>query len=92
MGAQGYTRLPHSGGSASVPADSRRLTKAGSALAHTPADEATIGRIFCQKSGRCVASPIRVFGDIDLAEDAVQEALQWANEETPPAQRRRTTR
>ena len=36
--------------------------------------EAAIGRIFREESGRSVAALIGVFGDIDLAEDAVQEA------------------
>ena len=52
-------------------------------------DEARIGRIFREESGRSVASLIRVFGDIDLAEDAVQEAFtvalqQWPEAGVPP--------
>jgi RNA polymerase sigma-70 factor (ECF subfamily) len=35
-------------------------------------DEAAIGRIFREESGRSVAALIRAFGDIDAAEDAVQ--------------------
>ena len=35
-------------------------------------DEAEVGRIFREESGRSVAALIRVFGDIDVAEDAVQ--------------------
>jgi RNA polymerase sigma-70 factor (ECF subfamily) len=38
-------------------------------------DDAAIGRIFREESGRSVAILIRIFGDIDLAEDAVQEAF-----------------
>jgi len=38
-------------------------------------DETEIGRIFREESGRSVASLIRLFGDIDVAEDAVQEAF-----------------
>jgi len=34
-------------------------------------DEAAVGRIFREESGRSVAALIRVFGDIDVAEDAV---------------------
>jgi RNA polymerase sigma-70 factor (ECF subfamily) len=41
-------------------------------------DEGEIGRIFRQESGRSVAALIRVFGDIDLAEDAVQDAFSIA--------------
>jgi len=56
----------------------------------TPAlNEAAIGRIFREESGRCVAALIRVFGDIDVAEDAVQEAfavalLKWPGNGLPP--------
>ncbi|MGH2660794.1 MAG: RNA polymerase sigma factor, partial [Actinomycetota bacterium] len=41
-------------------------------------DEAEVGRIFREESGRSVATLIRVFGDIDVAEDAVQEAFAVA--------------
>jgi RNA polymerase sigma-70 factor (ECF subfamily) len=41
-------------------------------------DEALIGRLFREESGRSVATLIRIFGDIDLAEDAVQEAFTVA--------------
>ena len=52
-------------------------------------DEAEIGRIFREESGRSVAALIRVFGDIDVAEDAVQEAFavalrKWPGEGLPP--------
>jgi RNA polymerase sigma-70 factor (ECF subfamily) len=52
-------------------------------------DDALIGRIFREESGRSVASLIRVFGDIDLAEDAVQEAFalalrKWPADGLPP--------
>lgn len=52
-------------------------------------DEATIGRIFRAESGRSVAALIRFFGDIDVAEDAVQEAFaialrRWPGEGLPP--------
>ncbi len=46
-------------------------------------DEATVGRIFREESGRSVATLIRVFGDIDLAEDAVQEAFAVALDRWP---------
>ncbi len=39
---------------------------------------AAIGRTFREESGRSVATLIRVFGDIDIAEDAVQEAFTVA--------------
>jgi RNA polymerase sigma-70 factor (ECF subfamily) len=52
-------------------------------------DEALIGRIFREESGRSVATLIRIFGDIDLAEDAVQEAFalalrKWPDDGLPP--------
>ena len=52
-------------------------------------EESEIGRIFREEYGRSVASLIRVFGDIDLAEDAVQEAFtvalrKWSDDGFPP--------
>ncbi|MCA1837273.1 MAG: RNA polymerase sigma factor [Actinobacteria bacterium] len=52
-------------------------------------DEAEVGRIFREQSGRSVAALIRVFGDIDIAEDAVQEAFavamrKWPGDGLPP--------
>jgi len=41
-------------------------------------DDALIGRTFREESGRSVATLVRIFGDIDLAEDAVQEAFAVA--------------
>ncbi|MEU4295516.1 DUF6596 domain-containing protein [Kribbella sp. NPDC026596] len=53
------------------------------------ADREAIGRIFRAESGRCVAALIAMFGDIDLAEDAVQDAFaiavrRWPAEGMPP--------
>ena len=52
-------------------------------------DRAEIGRIFREEFGRSVAALIRTFGDIDLAEDAVQEAFavalrRWPGDGLPP--------
>jgi RNA polymerase sigma-70 factor (ECF subfamily) len=52
-------------------------------------DDALIGRIFREESGRSVAILIRICGDIDLAEDAVQEAFalalrKWPIDGLPP--------
>jgi RNA polymerase sigma-70 factor (ECF subfamily) len=53
------------------------------------ADAATIGQVFRENAGRSVAALIRVFGDIDLAEDTVQEAFaaalqRWPTDGLPP--------
>ena len=52
-------------------------------------DEAAVGRIFREESGRSLAALIRVFGDIDVAEDAVQDAFAtalrtWPRDGLPP--------
>jgi RNA polymerase sigma-70 factor (ECF subfamily) len=52
-------------------------------------DEATVGRIFREEYGRSVAALVRALGDIDLAEDAVQDAFavalgSWTREGLPP--------
>src|SRR5450432_3568702 len=51
---------------------------------------ADIERVFRAESGRAVASLVRVFGDIDIAEEAVQEAFEvavqrWAADGLPPS-------
>ena len=50
----------------------------GDVAAPRKLDEAEVGRIFREESGRSVAALIRVFGDIDVAEDAVQDAFAVA--------------
>jgi RNA polymerase sigma-70 factor (ECF subfamily) len=52
-------------------------------------DQPTVGRVFRESSGRSVATLIRIFGDIDVAEDAVQEAFtvalrRWPEDGLPP--------
>ena len=52
-------------------------------------DAAAISRIFREESGRSVATLIRTFGDIDVAEDAVQDAFaialrKWPIDGLPP--------
>src|SRR5919204_4755459 len=64
--------------------DSAMVSSARSKL-----DAAEVGRIFREESGRSVAALIRVFGDIDIAEDAVQEAFavalrKWSSDGPPP--------
>ncbi|MBW3657854.1 MAG: RNA polymerase sigma factor [Actinobacteria bacterium] len=46
-------------------------------------DAAAIGRVFREESGRSVATLVRIFGSIDLAEDAVQEAFVIASRKWP---------
>ena len=55
-----------------------------------PVDAAQIGRVFRNESGRAVASLVRFFGDIDIAEEAVQDAFEialkrWATGGLPPS-------
>jgi RNA polymerase sigma-70 factor, ECF subfamily len=47
------------------------------------ADATAIERAYRESSGRAVATLVRVFGDIDLAEEAVQEAFVVATERWP---------
>jgi RNA polymerase sigma-70 factor (ECF subfamily) len=48
-------------------------------------DAAALERTFRESSGRAVAILVRLFGDIDLAEEAVQEAFAIASERWPAA-------
>ncbi|HYK96892.1 MAG TPA: DUF6596 domain-containing protein [Candidatus Acidoferrales bacterium] len=47
------------------------------------ADTETLARIFREESGRVVATLVRLFGDIDIAEEMVQEAFLVASERWP---------
>jgi RNA polymerase sigma-70 factor (ECF subfamily) len=47
------------------------------------ADAIAVERAYRESSGRAVATLVRVFGDIDLAEEAVQEAFAVAAERWP---------
>jgi RNA polymerase sigma-70 factor, ECF subfamily len=52
--------------------------------------EIDIARVFREEHGRAVASLVRVFGDIDIAEEAVQDAFatavqRWPEEGLPPS-------
>jgi RNA polymerase sigma-70 factor, ECF subfamily len=46
-------------------------------------EEAEVGPIFRAEFGRSVAALIRIFGDVDLADDAVQESFAVALEVWP---------
>jgi RNA polymerase sigma-70 factor (ECF subfamily) len=48
-----------------------------------PAGQADIAEIFRAESGRSVATLVRLFGDIDIAEEAVQDAFAVAIEKWP---------
>jgi len=50
-----------------------------------PVTAADIARVFREEHGRAVAVLVRVFGDIDVAEDAVQEAFAAAVQRWPTA-------
>jgi RNA polymerase sigma-70 factor, ECF subfamily len=55
-----------------------------------PATRADIERVFREEHGRAVAVLVRAFGDIDFAEDAVQDAFteairRWPAEGLPPS-------
>ena len=72
-----------------MPSDADRRQVDGESEAVHTVDAADIGRIFREESGRAVATLIRIFDDIDLAEDAVQEAFavalrKWPGEGLPP--------
>lgn len=52
-------------------------------------DPSEIGRVFREESGQVVASLVRLFGDIDIAEEAVQDAFviattKWPTTGLPP--------
>jgi RNA polymerase sigma-70 factor, ECF subfamily len=49
------------------------------------ADAAAVERAYRESSGHAVATLARVFGDIDVAEDAVQEAFSVATQRWPAA-------
>jgi RNA polymerase sigma-70 factor (ECF subfamily) len=56
----------------------------------TPVAHSDIERVFREQNGRAVAVLVRVFGDIDIAEDAVQDAFaaavaRWPQTGVPPA-------
>jgi len=59
------------------------LTVQPNGRAAVPVDETAVSRIFREEYGRSVASLIRAFGDIDAAEDAVQEAFAVALRKWP---------
>ncbi|MCU1457415.1 MAG: polymerase subunit sigma-24, partial [Actinomycetia bacterium] len=54
-----------------------------------PPDGSQLARVFRDESGRAIATLVRLFGDIDIAEEAVQEAFvaaatRWPVDGMPP--------
>ena len=78
LGRQGVGRLRRPGRGPAVPGRARSRVR--SCRAPT---RAAIERVFREESGRVVATLVRLFGDIDLAEEAVQEAFAVASERWP---------
>jgi RNA polymerase sigma-70 factor (ECF subfamily) len=67
--------------------DSTGADRAGGDL--STIGESAIGRVFREESGRSVAALVRIFGQIDIAEDAVQDAFAlalrvWLRDGLPP--------
>jgi RNA polymerase sigma-70 factor (ECF subfamily) len=68
----------------------RDVREASGAEDSTDGDVAQVGRIFREEFGRAVASLVRFLGDIDLAEEAIQEAFavavqKWPSTGLPPS-------
>jgi RNA polymerase sigma-70 factor (ECF subfamily) len=83
MGAQDGARDHAADRSASVSGRGRILNT------HAAADALGIDRVFRAEYGRAVAVLVRQFGDIDLAEEAVQDAFavalqRWPSDGVPP--------
>jgi RNA polymerase sigma-70 factor, ECF subfamily len=84
MGPQGHPRVHRPDRGAAVPGRGHRIdegltgTRPGLALAD-------VERVFRDEYGRAVAVLTRVFGDIDTAEDAVQDAFAEAARRWPEA-------
>ena len=70
VGRQGVRGLHGPGRGAPVPGRARPSRGRG-----RPPTAAELERIFREESGRAVATLVRLFGDIDIAEEAVQEAF-----------------
>ena len=75
--AKALGRLHGSGRGPSVPGRVGLRHRAGSSTA------TDLERIFREESGRVVATLVRLFGDIDIAEEMVQEAFVVASERWP---------
>ena len=65
------------------PADRRLRCRPGPGLTGQPTARDVVDRVFREESGRAVATLIRLLGDFDLAEEAVQDAFLRALEVWP---------
>src|SRR5258706_14082648 len=88
-GSPGRRRPPPQSRSRSRSARSDTYPRPDDIDAMPKLDGAKVGRIFREESGRSVAALIRVFGDVDIAEDAVQEPFavalrKWPSDGLPP--------
>ena len=77
--------MPGPGRGPTIPGRARSLSGVGLAV-----DDDQIAVIFRRESGRAVATLVRRLGDIDIAEDAVQEAFvealqRWPTAGVPPS-------
>ena len=79
VGQEGHRRLPRSGRGASLPGRHRGLM---AGLMATLTSDA-IARVFREEYGRVVAGLVRLLGNIDLAEESVQEAFVVATQRWP---------
>jgi RNA polymerase sigma-70 factor, ECF subfamily len=75
---------------AATPAGIAAATALGPGSADAGQPDAEIARVFLAESGRAVAVLTRIFGDIDIAEDAVQDAFaaaitHWPSGGAPPS-------
>src|SRR5205085_11829472 len=77
VGAEGHPRVHGPDRGAPIPRGGRGLRPA--------VTDAEITRVFREEHGRAVAVLVRAFGDIDIAEDAVQDAFVAASERWPSA-------
>src|SRR3954454_17114761 len=80
MGPQGRPGDPPADRGAAIPARGRGLMPD---LPTLPA--AAIERVFREEYGRAVAVLVRIFGDIDVAEEVVQDAFATAVQRWPAA-------
>ncbi|HXA41500.1 MAG TPA: RNA polymerase sigma factor [Candidatus Solibacter sp.] len=78
MGREGHQGLRGAGRGPPLPRGSPGLTPEGPA-----ANETAIERVFREQYGRAVSVLVRAFGDIDLAEESVQEAFEVAVQRWP---------